>query len=165
MKQLKNWFWIFLLVGLQFLNGCKKEEVYTYGVNDVDVAQPGAIKPHVKTDLEVISIAYSDLFGTSISNQDLDILSAVYQSFGDKRMVIDMIILNYLNAPNVQVPTAAVMRGNIGSFVSECYRKFFVRQPTAFEAWFVTDLIEKDAAITPDLVYYAFMTSAEYRFY
>lgn len=148
-----------------FLSGCKKEEVVTYGVNDVDIAQPGANKPHVKTDLEVISIAYSDLFGTSIPSQELDVLSLAYQSFGDKRMVIDMIILNYLNSPNVQLPTDAAMRGDITAFVKDCYRKFFVRQPTAFEAWFVADLISKDAAIGPDLVYYSFMTSAEYRFY
>lgn len=155
-------FGLFLFV---ILSGCKKEEIYTYGVNDVLVDQPGAVKPHVKTDLEVISIAYSDLFGTSIPNTELDVLSQSYQAYGDKRMVIDMIILNYLNTPGVQVPSDAAMRGDIEGFVSNCYRKFYVRQPTAFEGWFVSDLIRKDASITPDLVYYAFMTSSEYRFY
>jgi hypothetical protein len=144
---------------------CKKEKIYTYGVDDVAVEQPGAVKPNVKSDLEVLSIAYTDLFGATIPADALEALALSYQSFGDKRLVMDMVILNFLNDPNVQIPTDATMRGNVEGFVDASYRKFFVREPSAFERWFVSDLIRKDAGLTPDLVYYAFMTSAEYRFY
>ena len=154
-----------LLYSILLLDGCKKETIYTYDVNPVDVTQPGANKPNVKSDLEVLSIAYSDLFGTSIPQDKLQALSLSYQSFGDKRLVMDMVILNFLNDPNVQIPTDAAMRANIGAFVDASYRKFFVREPTAFERWFVSDLIQKDSGLTPDIVYYAFMTSTEYRFY
>lgn len=144
---------------------CKREEIYTYGVNDVTVEQPGAVKPNVKSDLEVISIAHTDLFGATIAPSDLSNLATSYQSFGDKRLIIDMIILNFLNEPNVQIPTDAEMRADLETFVREAYNRFFVRQPTAFEEWFVSDIISKDADITPELVYYAFMTSNEYRYY
>lgn len=154
-----------LLLAALLAGGCKKELIYTYEVNDVEVTQPGAIKPNAKSDLEVLSIAYSDLFGTTIPADELEALALSYQSFGDKRMVMDMIILNFLNDPNVIVPTDATMRGDVEGFVDDCYAKFFVRQPTAFERWFVSDLIRKDSGLTPDLVYYAFMTSTEYRFY
>jgi hypothetical protein len=145
--------------------GCKKEKIYTYEVEDVNVAQPGTAKPNVKSDLEVLSIAYSDLFGTSIPASELEVMAQSYQSFGDKRLVMDMVILNFLNDPNVVIPTDASMRSDIGAFVDGCYRKFYVREPSAFERWFVTDLITQDPGLTPDLIYYAFMTSAEYRFY
>ncbi len=152
---------IALLLG----TGCKKEPIYTYGVNDVTVEQPGAIKPNVKSDLEVLSIAYTDLFGTSISADKLEAMARGYQSFGDKRLVMEMVILNFLNDPNVVIPTDAAMRANVEAFVDASYHKFYVREPSAFERWFVSDLIRDDATLTPDLVYYAFMTSAEYRFY
>jgi hypothetical protein len=152
-------------VALLLLAGCKKEKIYTYEVDDVTVEQPGALKPNVKSDLEVLSIAYSDLFGTTIPADALEALALSYQSFGDKRLVMDMVILNFLNDPNVQMPSDATMRADIEGFVDASYRKFFVREPSAFERWFVSDLIRKDAGLTPDLVYYAFMTSAEYRFY
>jgi hypothetical protein len=154
-----------LLAVILLSNGCKKEPIYTYDVNDVTVGQPGTAKPNVKSDLEVLSIAYSDLFGTSIPATSLEALAESYQSFGDKRLVMDMVILNFLNDPNVVIPSDATMRSNIEGFVDGCYRKFFVREPTAFERWFVSDLIQDDAGLTPDVVYYAFMTSAEYRFY
>jgi hypothetical protein len=156
-----------LMAGLLLFlsSGCKREVIYTYDVNDVDVHQPGATKPNVKSDLEVLSIAYSDLFGSSIPTDKLEALALSYQSFGDKRLVMEMVILNFLNDPSVQIPTDAAMRANIESFVDATYRKFFVREPSAFERWFVSDLIRKDATLTPDIVYYAFMTSVEYRFY
>lgn len=150
---------------LLLAGACKKEEIFTYGVNDVTVEQPGAVKPNVKSDLEVISIAYTDLFGTTIPPSKLDDMALAYQSFGDKRLMIDVIILNLLNEPGIQVPTEAEMRADVDQFVAECYARFFVRNPTAFEQWFVGDLIRKDQDVTPELVYYSFMTSNEYRYY
>lgn len=157
-------FWIAGMVAL-LVSGCKKETIYTYEVNAVDVSQPGASKPNVKSDLEVLSIAYSDLFGSTIPADKLEALALSYQSFGDKRLVMEMVILNFLNDPSVNIPTDAAMRGDVEGFVEGCYRKFFVREPSAFERWYVSDQIRKDTGLTPDLVYYAFMTSVEYRFY
>lgn len=154
-----------LTLTLFLFSACSKEKIYTYEVNDVTVQQPGAVKPNVKSDLEVISIAYTDLFGTTIAPDKLEDLATAYQSFGDKRLIIDMIILNFLEEPGVQVPTDTEMRSNLDGFIETAYRKFFVREPTAFEKWFVSDLITKDPDITADLVYYAFMTSNEYRYY
>ena len=154
-----------LLIGLIALGGCKKETIYTYGVDEVTVQQPGANKPTVKSDFELVSIAYTDLFGTTIPPDKLQEAATSNQSFGDKRLVIDMLILNFLNDPAVVLPTDASMRADLNAFVDASFRKFFVRDPSAFERWYVADLIAKDPALTPDLVYYAFMTSNEYRFY
>lgn len=160
---MKYWILWVLMPGL--IQSCKKEEIYVYEVNDVTVSQTGAYKPNAKSDNEIISIAYTDLFGATISQADLDDLALAYKSFGDKRMIIDMIILNFLNDPTAQIPTDAEMRSNPDQFIEDTFKKFLVRQPNEFEKWFVKDKIEKNGAITPDLVYYAFMTCNEYRFY
>lgn len=165
MKRMKTPLLSLLLIGLLALSGCKKEKIYTYGVDEVTVEQPGASKPTVKSDFELISIAYTDLFGTTIPPDKLQEAAISYQAFGDKRLVIDMLILNYLNDPSVILPSNASMRADLDAFVDATFRKFFVREPSAFERWYVADLIAKDATLTPDLVYYAFMTSNEYRFY
>ena len=154
-----------LLVLLLALGSCKKENIYTYEVNDVGVEQPGAVKPNVKADLEFISIAHTDLFGNTIDPDLLEDMVRSYQSFGDKRLVIDMIILNFLNDASAQIPTDAQMRADTDQFVEDCFRKFLVRDPNEFERWFVKNQIEQDATISPELVYYGFMTCAEYRFY
>lgn len=157
---------LLILLGMSLLlPACKKENVFVYEVNDVSVEQPGAHKPNVKTDNEFISIAYSDLFASTIPQSELDNLSLSYKAFGDKRVIIDMIIRNFLNDTNAQIPTDSQMRSDVAVFATECFRKFLVRDPNEFEKWFVTDKITKNQSINPELVYYAFMTCNEYRYY
>jgi hypothetical protein len=154
-----------VLSGIFILASCKKETKYTYAVNDVSVSTPGISKPNLKSNLEFISIAYSDLFGTTIKPNDLTDLSLCYLSFGDKKFIEDMIIRNFLNKPGVIIPTQSQMMSDVPKFVKDTYRKFFNRDPNEFEKWQVVNYISGTASITPELVYYAFMTSDEYRFY
>ena len=165
LQRMKRKLILLLFASILGFAGCKKETFVTYGVEDVNISQPGAVKPNVKTDLEFISIAYTDLFGTTISPSTLQNLSVSYQSLGDKRTMIEMIILNFLNEPGLQIPSETSMRGDVDAFVASSYRKFFVREPAAFEQWFVANKIRNNADITPELVWYAFMTRQEYRFY
>ena len=144
---------------------CKKETVYTYGVDDVTVEQPGVNKPNLKNDLEFISIAYTDLFGTTIPQDKLEEMALCYTAFGDKRLMIDMVILNLLNEPGVSIPSEADMLANPGKFVDDTYRKFYVRQPSQFERWWLSSKIGSDTALSPELIYYTFLTSDEYRYY
>jgi hypothetical protein len=146
-------------------SSCKKETTYIYHVNDEHVQQPGGDKENVKSTTEFISIAYSDLFNTTIPNDTLVALDAAYTSFGDKKLIEDMIIRHFLNSPNVQLPSDSVMNANVPQFVSETYRKFLNRDPNEFEKYFITNIIQGNTNVTPVLVYYAMMTSNEYRYY
>lgn len=153
---------VFLLL---VFTGCKKEFIYQFEVDDVDVTQPGAVKPNIKSDIEFISVAYTDLFGAAIPQNELDDLALSYSAFGDKKVLIDMIIRNFLNDSAVDIPSQSEMEGDPGAFVEDSFRKFFVRKPTEFEKWFVVNKIQSDQNLTPELVYYAFLTSNEYRYY
>ncbi|MBT8195356.1 MAG: hypothetical protein HKO56_02215 [Bacteroidia bacterium] len=155
-----------LILVFSFLTfACTKEKTYLYEVNPVTVEQDGANKNNLKSDFEFISIAYSDLFGTTISRDDLVDLSLAYASFGDRKLVEDMIIRNFLNSSSVNIPTSTQMRSDIPQFISDTYGKLFNRAPNEFESWYVVNLIENDMSITSEIVYYSFMTSNEYRYY
>ncbi len=156
---------VFLLFVVTLAASCKKDIDYVYDVNDVSVNQTGVAKPNVKSTLEFISIAYSDLFGTTIGAGELTKLSICYLAFGDKKFVEDLIIRNFLNKTGVIIPTQATMTADVSAFVKATYRKFYNRDPNEFEKWQVVNYINGNAAITPELVYYSFMTSDEYRYY
>ena len=47
----------------------------------------------------------------------------------------------------------------------ELYQKFLNRYPNEFELWHMKNVIEENEDITPELVYFAIMTSNEYRYY
>ncbi len=166
MNALKKFKILFLILALSGIVSCKKKETdYIYGVNDVTVNQSGISKPNVKNTIEFISIAYSDLFGTTIGATELTELSLCYLAFGDKKFIEDLIIRNFLNKTGVIIPSQSTMTADVNAFVQTTYRKFYNRDPNEFEKWQVVNYINTTSNITPELVYYSFMTSDEYRYY
>lgn len=163
MKKNRKYLWLVFLIVVLF--SCKKDVSYIYDVNDTTVSQPGVSKPNVKSTLEFISIAYSDLFGTTIAASELTDLSLSYLAFGDKKFIEDLIIRNFLNKPGVVIPSQATMTADVPAFVNATYRKFYNRDPNEFEKWQVVNYINSNSTITPELIYYSFMTSDEYRYY
>jgi hypothetical protein len=154
----------FILIASMYFSSCKKD-VYVYNVNDVTVQQPGSDKSNVKTTIEFISIAYTDLFNTSVPSDTLLAIQQAYDAFGDKKLIEDRVIRAMLNSPGVQIPTNTEMRADISSFTQKSFQKFFNRNPNEFESYFINNIIASDTSITPTLVYYAAMTSNEYRYY
>lgn len=148
-----------------FLSSCKKDTSYVYEVDDVTVSQAGGNKGNVKTTTEFISIVYSDLFNTNIPTGILVNLQKAYEAFGDKKLIEDRIVRHFLDSSAVQIPSDATMRANIPVFVDETIVKFFNRNPDAFEKYFISNIIQSNADITPMMVYYACLTSDEYRYY
>lgn len=152
-----------LLIIIVLLACSKDEKEYVYQIDEVEISQAGAEKPNVKTSTEYISIAYADVFGSNVPTNLLEDLKKIYESFGDKGVAEDLIIKNFLNDNSVQIPTNQEMEENISLFVTNAYKKVFNRAPNEAELWFLKDCIEKDSNISPEVVYYALMTSNEYR--
>ena len=157
---------VFGLAAVSLMNiGCQKESQIIYDVNDVTVAKPSGEKGSVKTVAEFISIAYTDLFGQAILQSQLLELDLAYRGFGDLKLVEDLIIKNFLNDSGLDIPTDQEMRANPAVFIQASYQKFYNRNPSEFEEWQLRSMIDEDASITPELIYYSMMTSNEYRYY
>lgn len=153
---------IFLMM-VAFAFACKKEVKYIYQVQEVVVDQPGAEKPNVKKSTEYISIAYSDLFGKGIPTDLLDDLKRSYVSFEDVSVIEDLIIRNFLKESTALVPSAVEMRADVQKFVKNCYNQFYGREPSGQELWYFEHKIKEYPNLTPEAVYYSFLTSNEYR--
>ncbi len=156
---------IFGVVCSVMLYSCETEKDIIYGVNDVEVVRPTGNKGYQKSLTEFISIAYADIFDANITQDVLLDLSTPYAAFGDLKYIEDLIIRNFLNDQSAQLPSNTVMRANVELFITETYNRFYNRNPNEFELWYMKDLIDSNADITPELVYYSMMTSNEYRYY
>lgn len=156
---------LILVVAMAGLESCKKETNVVYEVNESTVNTFGNPKERIKTTVEFISIAYQDLFGSTISAQKLASLSVAYTAFGDKKLIEDMIIKNFINQPNTTIPTPAYMQGDKKKFIAETYKKIYNRNPGEYEIWFLEKQITDNSSLTPKMIYYALMTSDEYRYY
>lgn len=154
-----------LLLMQMVLSSCEKEVDYCYKVNEVQVQSGVNGKTNAKSTTEFITIAWADLFGTAISQQKLAQFNTVYLAFGDKQLVEDRILLNMLNEPNLQIPVQSSVNGDTMQFITDSYQQLYNRAPNAFEAYYLKEQIRLNPALTPRVLWYALMTSDEYRYY
>lgn len=153
------------LLALLLHTGCSKEKRYIYQVQEQELYQSAAQKQYLKTTDQFISIAYTHLYGVSITNNQLNQYNVALMALGDKATIQDMIVKSLINKPGIQIPADAAMRADITAFTEQTYLRLLNRKPNEFETWKMKDLIEKNTDITPKMIYYAMMTSNEYRYY
>ena len=157
---------LIFILSILILFSCKKEKKVTYHINDVNITQNAVVKDHLKSTTEFISIAYSDIFGTVITTNKLAELSTMYKAFGDKKLIEEMVIKNFLNEQSIQIPQIdRTSEATIQNFVTDSYKKLFNRTPDEYELWYVAESIVKDSDLTSELVYFSLMTANEYRYY
>lgn len=159
---------IILLFTIIFsLSSCKKDDPsFIFEVDNVNVTLSSADKNRLKTDIEFVSIAYTDLFGSNISQNELENIITTYKSFGDKSLVIEMIIKKFILNGGTNTPTLEHNNtASIEAFVDECYKNLYNRAPNAFEKWYLTDFIENNSDVSAEMVYFSMMTANEYRYY
>lgn len=148
------------------LSSCKRDPSYIFEVNDVTVTASTGEKNRLKTDIEFVSIAHTDIFGSNISSNNLENIVTTYKSFGDKSLTIEMIIRKFIDDGGTNI--TAIDRSSktsIESFVINTYKKLYNREPDAFEKWYLSDLIANDDEINAEIVYFSMMTANEYRYY
>lgn len=153
------------IVSCILFSACEKEVDYLYEVNPVAVQSPGSIKTNAKSTVEFLTIAWADLFGTQIPLQELSKLNTVYVSFGDKKMIEDRILLNFLTKSGVQIPAQTNVAGDTVLYINNTYKKLFNRDANAFEKYYLKEQIRLNASMTSKVIWYALMTSDEYRYY
>lgn len=147
------------------LASCKKEEDLIYELEPVRVAQSGTGKSQLKTTDQFVTIAWQDLFGSNIPQYEMSKLNVVYTAFGDKKVVEDIIIRNFLNKPGLVIPSSPAINGDTLEFIKATYMKFYNREPGVFESFYLREQFRLNPALKPEGLYYALMTSDEYRFY
>ena len=155
---------LIVLMLLTALASCTKEDT-NYGVNNENLLPPGAGKTKIKSNEQYVSILYANFFQTALSANRLYDISKCIESIGDKDVAKEVIISNFMNKPDVQIPADSTMRNNVPQFVIDTYKRFLVRNPTEAEkTWFV-NYINANPNVTPELVYFSFALCDEYQYY
>ena len=70
-----------------------------------------------------------------------------------------------INRPESLLPSNQTMRADVDLFVVNAYQKLYNRSPNELEVFTLKKNINENAQMTAVMVYYAMMTSDEYRYY
>jgi hypothetical protein len=145
---------------------CKKEiNPDQYEVNQVELYSSIGEKTKVKTQQQFVSILYTNLFQQALSGNQLVQIIDCLESIGDKELGREVLISNFMNKPNVQLPSDSLMRADPDQFIKDTYERFFVRIPTEGELTWYRNFIETNPQLSSELVYFAFALSNEYLYY
>jgi hypothetical protein len=160
----KHIIWSVLIFSSFF--ACKKEiNPDQYEVNQVELYSSIGEKTKVKTQQQYVSILYTNLFQQALSGNQLVQIIDCLESIGDKELGREVLISNFMNKPNVQLPSDSLMRADPDQFIKDTYERFFVRIPTEGELTWYRNFIETNPQLSAELVYFAFALSNEYLYY
>ncbi len=157
---------IFILFGLLSFIACQKKTEYR--VVNTDSYGDNLNKNKAKSNIEYHSILTTNLFQKPSSVNELSRTDRVIQSCGDKSLINEVIISNYMNSNQVKLPTRRFMVDSTERFIEETYIRFFIRRPTEAERTWFRNYINANKSnpnFSPELVYTAFAASDEYFFY
>jgi len=157
---------VLLLLSFLMAPSCKKENTKKeYEVVKKEVYSTSINKFRLKTEAQYLSILSTDLTQLPISPAKLNRAIRVLESMGDRETANEIIISNFMNSPNLAIPTNQYMRENTEQFIQETYNKFFVRNPSEAEKTFFMNYIKSNPKVTVEMVYTSFSASNEYMFY
>lgn len=138
---------------------------YIYNLDGEELYQSNAEKDKQKSAEQYISILYTNLYQTTLPQDQLRDLAEVRAALGDKQTADELILNAFVNNTDVTIPSNAEMRADVDKFVQETYLRFFLRKPNAYEVFELKSMINEDDDLTPDLIYQGFALSNEYKFY
>jgi len=148
-----------------FLVSSCTEETVIYDVNPITVTSNNGGKTKEKSTEQFLNVAYANIYQTALSPSELVELTNIVNSIGDKQVAYETIIAKMMSDPDVVLPSTDSMRSDLAIFITETYKRFYVRNPTEAEkTWWVNYLTTR-TNLTAEHVYYAFATSNEYSFY
>ncbi|GIV34477.1 MAG: hypothetical protein KatS3mg031_2012 [Chitinophagales bacterium] len=152
-----------VFTGLFLLLSCVHQT--TYHLPDTTLYEYTANKPRLKTDAQFISIAYTDLFGRAIPPMELEQIKNIFLSQGDVTLNYDGYISYLLERADSLLPPDSLMRADIESFTERLYLALLNRRPGQYEIFNMATVIRNNPDIKVRDVYFALMTSEEYKRY
>ena len=150
---------------LMLLYACKKEKQVSFGVTNQKLYEDKAKKTKRKSDAEYISILYTNLYQSPISPSQLYKTQNIIFSIGDRSVAVETVLSNYFNTSGLKIPPNTEMRKNVDSFITNSYKRFFLRFPSEGEKTFFRNYINSHSTVSVELVYTAFAASDEYQYY
>lgn len=163
---IKNTF--ILILALVFASSCEDKPIFD--VNNETLYLVSADKDKLKTTNQYVAILYANLFQKALSaNKQVEINKLII-SVGDKISIKEILISNFLNEPDVQVPTDQEMMNDIDGFILDTYERFLVRPPTQAERTYFRNYILQNAPANQndrfaELIYTSFALCDEYQYY
>ena len=155
---------LIILSVFMLISSCKKDDPI-YDINQIQSNSYNANKNKLKSASQYISILYANLFQKALSPNELVEITRCIESVGDKELVHEVIISNFMNKEGITIPSDSLMREDLNLFIEDTYKRFYVRDITEAEREYFLNFFASHPNVSSEMVYTAFSLSNEYQFY
>ena len=149
---------------ISIFSSCQKDDI-VYDINQLQSSSYNANKNKLKSVSQYISNVYANLFQKALSSNELVEITRCIESIGDKQVAHEIVLSNFMNEPDVIIPSDSLMRADLDLFLEETYKRFFVRDITEAEREFFLNYLNANPNVSSEMVYMSFALSNEYQFY
>ena len=149
---------------ISIFSSCQKDDI-VYDINQLQSSSYNANKNKLKSVSQYISIVYANLFQKALSSNELVEITRCIESIGDKQVAHEIVLSNFMNEPDVIIPSDSLMRADLDLFLEETYKRFFVRDISEAEREFFLNYLNANPNVSSEMVYMSFALSNEYQFY
>ena len=149
---------------IPIFSSCQQDDI-VYDINQLQSSSYNANKNKLKSVSQYISIVYANLFQKALSSNELVEITRCIESIGDKQVAHEIVLSNFMNEPDVIIPSDSLMRADLDLFLEETYKRFFVRDITEAEREFFLNYLNTNPNVSSEMVYMSFALSNEYQFY
>ena len=113
-----NKYFLSFLIFIILFSSCKKDDP-VYSINQIQANAYNANKTKLKSPSQFISILYANLFQKALSANELVEITRCIESVGDKELVHEVVISNFMNRNGVTLPSDSLMRADLEAFIEE----------------------------------------------
>ncbi len=141
------------------------ERSTSFEIEPIEIGVADDAKTRAKRQRQFLQTLYNHIYQAPLPPSDAVALDELLRSIGDSQLAIEVVVAKMVDDPNADLPSLTEMRNDPETFISDLYRRLYVRDATAAEKSWWVNYLETHPDVDVAQVVFSFVTANEYRYY
>ena len=141
------------------------ERSTSFELDPIEIGVADDAKTRAKRQRQFLQTLYNHIYQAPLPPSDAVALDELLRSIGDSQLAIEVVVAKMVADPDADLPSITEMRNDPETFISELYRRLYVRDATVAEKSWWVNYLETHPDVDVAQVVFSFVTANEYRYY
>jgi hypothetical protein len=155
---------VLILSAVLALPSCTERST-SFEIEPIEIGVADDAKTRAKRQRQFLQTLYNHIYQAPLPPSDAVALDELLRSIGDSQLAIEVVVAKMVADPNADLPSLTEMRNDPETFISDLYRRLYVRDATAAEKSWWVNYLETHPDVDVAQVVFSFITANEYRYY
>ena len=146
------------------LTSCTERST-SFELDPIEIGVADDAKTRAKRQRQFLQTLYNHIYQAPLPPADAVALDELLRSIGDSQLAIEVVVAKMVADPNADLPSLTEMRNDPETFISDLYRRLYVRDASQAEKSWWVNYLETHPDVDVAQVVFSFVTANEYRYY